>query len=158
MTAYLGTPAVNSYIVPGAPQADLAVASNFERFDGIEQPPLENPAADFPDSGGSMGLGADYGQSPRPGQHNQPTGQTYTEGPLSGVVGVLGGQPLPVADAIHRPTGVTTLVNAPTIQFRQGVGQRGPSELGVAQTVTLSQLTNNPPEPGDLTSILAGWG
>lgn len=154
MTAYLGTPAVNSYIVPGSPQADLAVAPNFERFDGIDQPPLDHPGFDDPAGGAT---GASYGESPRPGGTNQPTGQVYTEGPLSGVVGVLGGQPLPTADRIHRPTGVTTLVSAPTIQFRQGAGQRGPSELGVAQTVSLGQITSNPPEPGDLQSILAGW-
>lgn len=157
MTAYLGTPAVNSYIVPGSPQADLAVAPNFERFDGIDQPVLDNPAADVADGASGGSLGADYNPTPRPGQTNQPIGQVYTEGPLSGVVGVLGGQPLPVADRIQRPAGVTTLVNAPTVQFRMGIAQRGPSELGVAQTVALGQITSNPPEPGDLQSILSGW-
>jgi len=142
-------------IVGQTPQPDMAVAYNFERFDGIDQPPLDHPAAEDPESGGSRGFGVDYGASPRPGQHNQPQGQVYTPGPLSGVVGVVGGQPLPVSPRITRPAGTVTLVNAPSIQWRLGVGQ---GYQGVAQTVALSEITDNPPVPGDLTSILAGQG
>lgn len=132
--------------VPGEPPADLAVAPNFERFDGLSQPPLENPA-------GSPPL---QGSPNRPGF--LPTPDEYTPGPLSGVVGVTGGQPLPVGNCIHRPPGDYTGAVAPSIQFRQGIGQRGPSELGTAQTATLSELTRIPPVPDDLLSILGAYG
>ena len=163
MTAYLFTGAVTQLIVPGTPPADMAVAPNFERFDGLE--PLDHPAAEDPDSSGAGGAGSAYGwdvagHSPRPGQADQPMNQVYTPGPLAGVVGVLGGQPLPNAhwraDTAIQRASAPTLVRAPSVQWRLGVGQRGPSELGVAQTVTQSEITNNPPQPGDLTSILAG--
>jgi len=136
-------------VLPATPPPDLAVAPNFERFDGLEQPPLEGPA-------GNQRI-VFYPGGPRPGA-SAPTPDEYTPGPISGVVGVIGGQPLPTSDRIHRPAGAFTSATAPSIQFRKGVGQHGPSELGVAQTLALSQITNNPPQPGDLTSILAGWG
>lgn len=144
-------------MVPGSAPADIAVADNFERFNGLE--PLANPA-----SGPSPG-GADYGWdqpggSPRPGQSNTPLAdQVYTSSPVHGLANTLGGQPLPVADPLHRPpgsyTGVTNNVGLP---HRLGSGGRGPSELGAAQTVQLSEITSNPPEPGDLLSIIGGWG
>lgn len=132
---------------PDLPQPELAVAANFERFDGLSQPQLQNPA----------GQPNVRGSDNRPGQ-SVVTPDVYTPGPISGVVGVTGGQPLPVADCIHRGAGDYTKSRTPSIQFMLGVGQHGPSELGVAQTVALSQITGNPPVPGDLTSILAGWG
>jgi hypothetical protein len=146
---------------PNVPQPETAVAANFERFDGLN--PLDHPGAEDPDGGGSGGGGADYiwnepGHSPRPGQSNQPLGQVYTAGPLSSTVGTLGGQPLPVANRLYKGTGDYTRSKTPTVQMRLGSGQHGPSELGVAQTVQLSEITNNPPQPGDLTSILAGLG
>ena len=146
MTAYLGTDEVNSYIVSGTPQPDMAVAPNFERFDGLEIPDT-NPAI----------FGKDYGASPRPGQHDQPLGQVYTPGVLRGTVGVVGGQPLPVRawesseDSAYL-RGYTPS-KTPSIQHRLGNGQ---ANQGVAQTVILSEITASPPVPGDLTSILAG--
>lgn len=155
MTAYLLSGDVHQLIVPTTPQADMAVAANFERFDGLN--PLDHPAGEGGQDSGGAAYGWDVaGHSPRPGQSDQPLDQVYTPGPLAGVVGVLGGQPLPVGDCIHRGPGVPTLVRAPSVQWRLGVAQRGPSELGVAQTVQLSEITNNPPQPGDLTAILAG--
>ena len=146
MTAYLGTDEVKSVMVPGTPQPDQAVATNFERFDGLEIP-TTNPATNSPA----------YGPTPRPGQLDQPTGQVYTPGPLRGTVGVIGGQPLPVRawesseDSAYR-RGYTPS-KTPSIQHRLGDGQ---NFGGLAQTVILSEITSNPPEPGDLTSILAG--
>lgn len=132
---------------------DLAIAQNFERFDGLGQPPLENPAA----AQGATTPGVDYGPTPRPGGQNQPKGQVYTEGALVGVTGAIGAAPLPVADWKYHH-GAFTGATAPSIQFRLGVGQRGPSELGAAQTTALGGITNNPPEPGDLSAIIAGVG
>lgn len=132
---------------------DLAIAPNFERFDGLGQPPLENPASQFDETP----LGEVYGPSARPGQQNQQEGQVYTPGALVGVTGTIGGQPLPVEDWKYHK-GAYTGATAPSVQFRLGVGQRGPSELGAAQTTALGGITNNPPEPGDLSAIIAGIG
>ena len=141
--------------VPAESQSpDLAIAANFERFDGLGQPPLENPAT----ASESSQLGAVYGTNgPRPGGLDQPTGQTYTEGALVGVVGTIGGAPLPVQDWKYHHGDFTAAVS-PGIQFRMGVGQRGPSELGAAQTTALGGITSNPPEPGSLANIIAGVG
>lgn len=121
------------------------MAANFERFDGLE--PLDHPASD-------TRLGYNYGEHPRPGQLNQPLGQVYTPGPLSATVGVLGGQPLPVANRIFRPEGAQTPVVAPTLQYRMGVGQ---NYSGIQQTIALARITNNPPQPEDITDIISGW-
>jgi hypothetical protein len=140
-------------VVPENPPADLAVAPNFERFSGIENSPvLDHPATSQPDAVGMDRVA--YGSSPRPGQMNQPEGQVYTPGPIASVVGTVGGQPLPVSPRITRPPGAYTGVIAPTVQWRLGVGQS--SAAGSEQTVTLSEITNNPPVPGDLASIIAG--
>lgn len=156
----LGPGLAGMIISPQTPQLQSAVAANYEAFDGLM--PLDNPATGTPDSG-DVGGGAQYGfdvpgDYPRPGQSDQPLGQVYTRGPLSATVGTLGGQPLPVSERIYKDSGNYTKSNTPSIQQRLGVGQHGPSELGVAQTVTLSQITDNPPQPGDLTLILAGQG
>lgn len=148
-----GNPGAVVAVPATSPQPDLAIAANFERFDGLGQPPLDAPAGVVDGNR----LGESYGESPRPGQHNQEEGQTYTPGPLQGVTGTIGGQPLPVRDWKYA-TGAYTGAVAPGIQFRQGVGQRGPSELGAAQTTALGGITNNPPEPGDLSAIIAGVG
>ena len=158
--AVLLGPGMAGFLLGDLPQPETAVAPNFERFDGLM--PLDHPATEDPESG-PHGGGADYvwnvaGHSPRPGQSDQPDGQVYTPGPLSATVGTLGGQPLPVSNRIFKETGNYTRSRTPSIQTRLGVGQHGPSELGVAQTVQLSEITNAPPQPGDLTSILAGLG
>jgi hypothetical protein len=148
-----GNPAAVVAVPQENPYPDLKVAPNFERFDGLGQPPLDHPAG----TEDGNWFGESYGPSPRPGQHNQEEGQVYTPGALVGVTGTIGGQPLPVSDwKFH--TGGNTAAVAPGVQFRLGVGQHGPSELGAAQTVALGGITNNPPEPGDLSSIISGQG
>jgi len=144
-------------IVPADAPPDLAVAPNFERFDGIDNPELSHPAGlagNEPAAGGY-----DYwhapGTTPRPGQLDQPIGQVYTPGVLQGLMNTLGGQPLPVATAIKRAPGGYTPSKTPSIQHHLGVGQRA---TGWAQTVRLGEITSNPPEPGDLQSIIAGFG
>lgn len=149
-----GNPAAVVPVPEASPVPDLAIASNFERFDGLGQPPLDHPAGEVDGNR----LGESYGASPRPGQHNQEEGQVYTQGALVGVTGTIGGQPLPVRDWKYPTAGNYTGATAPGIQFRMGVGQRGPSELGAAQTVALAGITNNPPEPGDLSMIISGQG
>jgi hypothetical protein len=143
---------------PGQP-ATVAHAPNFERFDGLN--PLDHPATSDPESGGT-GFGVDYGYNelghyPRPGMVATPVGQqTYTPGPLSATVGVLGGQPISLStnERMHRDPGAQTRTPAPTLQFRGGVGQ---GYQGIGQTVALAQVTQNPPQPEDLTDIISGW-
>jgi len=141
---YVSSPAM----VPTRPPAEDAHAANFERFDGLEIPTTNNTEAG--------NFGTTYGATPRPGGTNTPIEeQTYTRAPLRGVVGVIGGQPLPVSDRIHALSGRGyTPSETPSIQHRTGAGQ---AYQGVAQTVALSEITNNPPIPGDISAIIAGW-
>lgn len=127
------------FIVPGTPPEDMAVAPNFERFDGMQ--PLDKPSGKVPGS-------RTDGTTPL-------AQQTYTASPWDGVTATIGGQPLPVADPLFRPAGSSTPAFPVNVQYRGGVGQ---ANQGVAQTVAMAELANNPPPSGDLTSILAGWG
>ena len=133
-------------VVPRTPPVELNHAYNFQEFDGLM--PLDNAPGEGP-------LGANYGSGPRPGALNTPKAeQTYTAGPLSATVGTLGGQPLPVANPLYRLGRGYTPSLTPSVQHRLGVGQ---NYQGAAQTVALSEVTNNPPVPGDLSGIIAGW-
>lgn len=138
------------FVVPGTAQPDIAVSGNFERFDGLAVPDT-NPATHEPDS--AKGRQSDYGPTPRPGGLNQPLGQVYTDGPLRGLTNTLGGQPLPVFDWKYRGGRGFTGGRTSSIQHRLGDGQNNP---GAAQTTALSQITGNPPVPGDLSGIIAG--
>ncbi len=139
--------------IMSVPQPDLAVAPNFERFDGIDQPPLDHPAS-AQDPGDKLIF---YPGGPRAGLSRRTplAEQTYTPGVVSGVTGTLGGQPLPVADRLHRVPGNYTPSKTPSIQWRLGDGQ---AYQGIAQTVALSEITGSPPVPGDITGIIAGIG
>lgn len=147
---------------PAVPQADYAVGPGFERFDGLDIP-ADHPAQGDPEAGWSAGGSAygwnDLAGSPRPGQSNTPVAdQVYTQGPLRGTVGTVEGQPLPAQAGVFRtvnqsPSGTYTPGKTNSIQHRLGVGQ---NNQGAAQTVQLSEITNNPPEPGDLSAIIAG--
>ena len=133
-------------IVPetGPGQLDRTVAANFERFDGLE--PLDNPA-------GNQQL-VYYPGGPRPGQ-SAPTPDVYTPGGIPGLTNTLGGQPLPVHDWRFRVQGYTPARFAQTIQHRLGAGQ---NNQGVAQTVALADITNNPPQPDSLQTIMGIYG
>ncbi len=165
--AVLLTPGMAGFIE--GPQLELGVGPNYEQFDGLSDndPNTINPA---PPIGPEAGVYYDNPVQSRQGPSNRGTStplaeQVYTPGPIVFPVGTLGAQPWPARAGQYRgnvtggggPGGYTPAV-AQGVQFRLGVGQRGPSELGVAQTVALSEITNSPPEPGDLTSILSGQG
>jgi len=162
------------FVVPTDAQADIAVAANFERFDGLDVP-ATNPAGhnDPPDPlpmgsdengfgtppnivGGVPQMTNPTGAYPRPGEMDSPDdGQVYTRGPLKGLTNTLGGAPLPVNDWKFRGRRTYTPGKTNSIQHRLGDGQ---NNGGAAQTVTLSQITGNPPVPGDLSGIIAGQG
>lgn len=145
------------FVPASGAQPDTAVGPDFERFDGLT--PLDHPAGqEFPY--GDPGTAGAH--TPRPGQGPTPLAdQTFTPGAVPGVVGVLDGQPPDLrggwgrGGGRYKPEGDYTHALAFTTQHRLGVGQ---NFQGVAQTVALSEITSNPPEPGDLTSILAGQG
>ena len=79
--------------------------------------------------------------------------QVYTPGPLKGLTNTLGGQPLPVNDWKFRGRRAYTPGKTHSLQMRLGDGQ---NYGGAAQTVALSEITGNPPVPGDLSGIIAG--
>lgn len=165
MASVLLVPA-GQIVSPLVPQTDYAVGPDFERFDGLTIP-TTNPAAgqdaEVPCAGRQGG--ADYGldklgSNPRPGAKNQPFEDwVYTPGPIKGTVGTVQGQPLPanagVFQTVNGQRGAYTPGKSNSIQFRKGVGQ---ANQGAAQTTQLSQITDNPPVPGDLSSIIAGLG
>jgi hypothetical protein len=147
--AYIGTGEVRSFIVPGTPQPDMAVAPNYERFDGLE--PLDHPAGDAPFS--------DYGPAPRDPGTTPLAEQTYTPGPLAGTTNTLGGQPLPVAS--WRADTVTQQGSGYTPAGARVIG--GPKmgrqqNNGIAETIFFADLQSQPPQPGDLVSIMSGQG
>ncbi len=163
-------------LVPGmagfieGPQLELGVGPNYEQFDGLTDWDPNTPENSEPiGPEASVYYGDPVAQREGPSNRGTPTplqDQVYTPGPVSGIVSTLGGQPWPARAGVYRANvtgdggrqGAYTPAVAQGVQFRLGVGQRGPSELGVAQTVALGEITNYPPEPGDLTSILSGQG
>ena len=144
----------DQFLVPITPPLDDAVAPNFERFDGLNGPE-DNYDAHPPV------LGLEYGHTPRPGAVNSPESDiVYTPGPLTGVTGTLGGQPLPVKawePAAREDDSYTPGRTFRYPQFNLGKNKLGgQNNNGVEQTIALSQISQNPPQPGDLASIIAG--
>lgn len=140
------------FVVPETPPLPQAVGENYEIFTP-DSPELVQPV------GGQLPL---TGSPNRPGQGIFEGPQVNTRGGMGGLHTVAGGQPLSAArtsDRIHRPPGAYTLVRAPTIRLRKGVGQKGPSELGVAQTITQATRTAHLPIGGTtLLQMIAGGG
>ena len=138
-------PGPGNYVVPSQPPAELAHAAYFEQFNGLE-PLVNNDQARY--LGGAV-------QSPGHGGTPVAT-QGYTRGPVPGITGRLGGQPLPVASWNYRvgrgyTKGLNLLGNFQRTHYGVGQNYQGP-----AQTTQLSEITNNPPVPGDLSGIIAG--
>lgn len=122
------------------------MADNYERFDGLDS----TPETDIVEPVGE----GNYGPTARPGQL-----QTYGDkmGPnargIPGVVGSVGATPLPVADCLKRTDFATQAATQSNPNFRFGPGGAAP---GLAQTIAMSEISQNPPQPGDLASIYAG--
>lgn len=136
-------PLEGSPVVPGTAPAPMAVAPNYEVFDGLG--PLDHAVSSPPVEGSPS----------RPG--GGPGSPDYTPGPVSGVRGVVGGMPLPVADPLTRPPGEYTPAGVFTVQYRLGVGQQGPSALGVQNTLQ-GLAASQPPIPTPFELILSGQG
>lgn len=149
MGLLLNTDGVKDTLVPDSPPPEIAHATNFERFDGLDLATNYNAEGDrvYPNQ-----------LTPRPGQNETPL--TYTPSPQSSTVGTLGGQPLPVANWLYRlGRGYTPGRTTTAPQLKLGKNNLGGQNFGgAAQTVTLSEITGMPPVPGDLTAIIAGQG
>lgn len=134
--------------IPAEPPVAMAVAPNYEVFTP-DAPALAQPVTgQLPITGSPQAPGAARFDGPA----------TYTPAGSGGLTNVLGGEP-PLATnyRLHRSPGAYTHANAPTIQLRLGVGQQGPSSLGVAQTIEQATLLKNPPTPAnDLLRIVSG--
>ena len=147
--------------VPIKPPLEKRVQTNYERFDGFDSTPY--PADLVSDDAANP-----YGdRNPRPGQNgthgNTPYGDIGRLGPnargIPGVVGSVGAAPRPGADCLKKTSAdfVSSLTTAQATQsnpnYRFGPGGQF---QGIAQTAAMSEITNNPPQPGDLASIIAG--
>jgi hypothetical protein len=139
--------------VPQTPPLETRVAENYQRFDGLDSTP-------YPGSNLS-GLETPYDVTPRPGQAGTP-GSLVDVGPgklgpnargIPGVVGSVGATPLPVADCLKKTNFETVAATQSNPNFRFGPGGQ---YQGIAQTIAMSEISQNPPQPGDLASIYAG--
>ena len=141
---------IGSRPFPTTPPLRANVAADYERYDGLDQRQGDTPE----NAVLTTALGRSYGETPAPGRINAP--YTRPNG-IAGKVGSVGASPLPVAAAVHRdPREMrSTRVSQLTTQYRHGPGAK---PGGLAQTIAMTEITRNPPQPGDLTSILAGLG
>lgn len=146
MTAYLGTSEVRTLIVPATPQPDMAVAANYERFDGLI--PLDN-------NPGGVPFGDDvYGHAPRDSGQTPISEQVFTHAVNGGLVNTLGGQPLPVRQWSGTPGGRTFTPAGSKLIGGPKMGHQ--MTTGIAETVFFGELQQSPPVPGDLLSIISG--
>ena len=132
-----------SHGVPSSAPLEDFVATDFERFDGM---------ADPPEAGLSNPLGEEYA-SPRPGQAN--FSQHDLGVAIPGKVGSVGATPLPVADCIKKPENemnAPSVGSQPTTQFNLGPGGAAP---GLDKSLFLQFVNDNPPQPDSLGSIFA---
>jgi hypothetical protein len=133
-----------SHGVPSTAPLESFVATDYERFDGMDLP---QELGYIP-----VGLGDGF-TSPAPGKAN--VGQRLLEPGIPGKVGSVGATPLPVADAIHKPESqmATAAVGSqPTTQYNLGPGGAAP---GLDQSLFLQFVNENPPQPDSLASIFA---
>ena len=139
--------------IPAEPPLHNRVAENYERFDGLDSTP-------YPGTIEAENAGNPYGATPAPGKE----GTRGIDGPgpgrlgpnargISGVVGSVGAAPLPVADCLHRTDFETAAAVQGSYAYRLGPGG---AYQGVAQTAAMTDILDNPPQPGDFASILFG--
>ena len=145
--------------VPASPPLEKRVQENYERFDGLDSTPY--PGTVIHDDAINL-----YDENnPRPGQ-NGTQGKDGDKGRLGpnprgipGLVGSVGAAPLPVADCLKKTsddfksalTTVASVQSNPNFRFGPGGAFQG-----IAQSIAMSEISSNPPEPGSLASIYAG--
>lgn len=128
-----------SHGVPSGPPLESFVATDYERFDG-----LEDPSAAVVPTGVT-------GSPSSPGAYGR---QEYRPVAIPGKVGSVGATPLPVADAIHKPEEAmaTAYASQLTTQYRTGPGGAAP---GLDESLYLQYIVDNPTPPDPLAAIFA---
>lgn len=127
-----------SHGVPSTPPLESFVATNYERFDGLDElaaiPPVEVE-----------------GSPVRPGGWG---GERALESAIPGKVGSVGATPLPVADCIKKPESemATAYASELTTQYNTGPGGAAP---GLDQSLFLQSVVDNPVAPDSLAAIFA---
>jgi hypothetical protein len=132
--------------VPQSAPLESAVDTNYERFDGLTYPQGLDMVP--------VGEGDNYGPTARPGQlqTHGPSNGKPAKG-IPGVVGSVGASPLPVADCLHKVDFETVTASPSNPNFRFGPGGAAP---GLAQTVMMTEIIQNPPQPEGLSLIFTG--
>jgi hypothetical protein len=127
-----------SHGVPTSASLESFVATDYERFDGLD---------DLAAIADEMVVGSPS----RPGGWGA---QRALPSAIPGKVGSVGATPLPVADAIHKPESqmATAYATELTTQFRGGPGGRAP---GLDQSLYLQSIVDNPTPPDQLAAIFA---
>jgi hypothetical protein len=131
-----------SHGVPTSAPLEDFVATDYQRYDGLDNPTGEP----IP-----VGLGTSYGQSAKPGGSGD---NHYLPVAIPGKVGSVGATPLPVADCVHKPESemATAYATTLTTQFSGGPGAAAP---GLDQSLYLDYVVNNPVAPDALAAIFA---
>ena len=128
--------AINGWIVPTTPPGELVVGSTFSQSDGL----TGNPDPSMGKSAGSRTAG------------NTPFAeQTSTRSALAGVVGTVGGAPLPVRNEAFRTNAYTQLVAPYNLQLRPATNTQ--ANPGLQHTVMMQSIINNPAPLDQMTSI-----
>lgn len=128
-----------SHGVPSQAPLESFVATDYQRFDGLDTPDGPQPPAEL------------EGSPNRPGGWG---GERALPLAIPGKVGSVGATPLPVADCIHKPeSAMATAYATPlTTQFSGGPGGAAP---GVDQSFYLDYIVNNPVAPDPLAALFA---
>jgi hypothetical protein len=127
-----------SHGVPTSAPLESFVATDYERFDGLDD------LAAIPDE-------MVVGSPSKPGGWGV---QRALPSSIPGKVGSVGATPLPVADAIHKPESemATAYASTLTTQYNTGPGGAAP---GLDQSLFLQYVSDNPTPPDSLASIFA---
>lgn len=134
--------------LPASPPLQDRLDADYRRFDGLDSTPYPG--------GENTGLEVPYASTPRPGQagtHGDAMGPNARG--IPGVVGSVGAAPLPVGDCLRKVSFATVAATQSNPNFRGGPGG---AYQGIAQTLAMTEISQNPPQPGDLASIIAGGG
>ena len=128
-----------SHGVPTTAPLESFVATDYERFDGLDD--LAAIADEIVEGSPSRPGGWQHGQRALPSS-------------IPGKVGSVGATPLPVADAIHKPESemATAYASTLTTQYNTGPGGAAP---GLDQSLFLQSVSDNPTPPDSLASIFA---
>ena len=125
--------------VPSTAPLESFVATDYERFDGLED--LAAIADEIVQGSPSKPGGWQAGQRALPSS-------------IPGKVGSVGATPLPVADCIKKPEAdmATAYASTLTTQFGTGPGGAAP---GLDQSLYLQYVNDNPTPPDSLANIFA---